>query len=70
MWNEVIMRHRKQHCRQVFHHAYSTYIQACNQAIKGQKPIRKAQNFPKAKAKNYTKFPQKIVSQKYTQKGK
>ena len=56
MSNRGIMKDWRSHCRQVFHYAYSSYIQASNQAIKGQKPLTKAQKSPKAKKKNYTKI--------------
>ena len=38
----------------MLYHAYSTYIQASDQAIRDQKPIEKAIKIPKAK-KNWTK---------------
>ena len=31
----------------MFYHANSTYIKACNQALKDQKPIKKVQKSPK-----------------------
>ena len=61
------MKNRKLQCRQVFHHAYSTYIQASNRATKGQKLITKVQNSPKAKKKNYAKIEK--FSKRYAQKG-
>jgi len=42
MLDGVIMKNQKLYHREVFYHAYSTYIHASNQAIIGQKPIRKA----------------------------
>jgi len=50
------MKKRKLRCRQVFCHAYLTYMQATNQAINDQKLITKAQKSPKAKTKNFTKI--------------
>ena len=45
--SEVTVKNRKPHHRQLSYHAYSTNIQASNQAIRDQKPIRNAQKFPK-----------------------
>ena len=61
------MKNQKLYCGQVFCHAYSTYIQANNQAIKDQKLITKTQKSPKAKKKNYTNIEK--FSQKYALKG-
>ena len=59
-------KNRKLHFRQVFHRAYSAYIQAGNQAIKDQKPIKKVQKSRKTKKKNQTQIER--FSQKYAQK--
>jgi len=68
MWDGVIMKSRKSHYRQGACHAYFTYIQTSNQAIRDQKK-KKGTNNPKTK-----KTIQKLInlwkfSQKYEQKG-
>jgi len=71
MWDEVILKigkytinnrwgyyeNWKVHHNQVFYHAYFTYIQASNQAKRGSKPTKKAQNshIEKNKLKNINK---------------
>ena len=47
------MKNQKPHHRQVSYHAYTTYIQAINQAIKDQKSIQKGIKIPKVN-KKYT----------------
>ena len=60
------MKSRKSHFRQVPYHAYSTYIQTSNQAIRGQKPIKKEQTTPKPR-KLYKKM--KIFHKNMCKKG-
>ena len=69
MWDGVIMKSRKSHYRQVPYHAYSTYIQTSNQAIRDKKPIKKVQAVPKLRKLYKTWKICENFSQKYVQKG-
>ena len=62
------MKNQNSHRRQLSYYAYSTYIQVSNQAIRDQKPIKKAQKSskPRETIQQLKKFHK---NKKYAQKG-